>query len=213
MNESIQIETICSVLGPFGRAESVRVNWPLIFAALEKQSIADSPTQIAAIATVGVETGCFAPIKERGGPAYFTKMYETNADEAKRLGNCNAGDGPLFRGRGYIQITGRANYHNYGRAIGVDLCADPELALDPGIAARILAIYFRDHHIPALAALGKWETVRRRVNGGLTGWARFFSFVQGLSKAIALADVDTSTVASAEQKPVEAIGVFGDVQV
>jgi predicted chitinase len=206
MNDPIQPAVISAALGVSGPIGNVRANWPLIYAALQKQSIDDVATQIAAIATVGVETGCFSPIKERGGPAYFTKMYEANLEEAKRLGNSNVGDGPLFRGRGYIQITGRTNYTNYGREIGVDLCSDPDQALDPEVAGHVLAIYFRDHRIPSFAALGKWESVRRSVNGGLNGWASFLSYVQDLSKAIAL------TSGGAEPKPAETIGVIGDVQ-
>jgi len=212
MTEPIKIETIVSALGTSGPQAAVAQNWPLIFAALEKHGISEVPTQIAAIATVGVETGCFAPIKERGGPKYFTKLYEGRAD----LGNTQEGDGPLFRGRGYIQITGRSNYTEYGREIGVDLVGNPDLALDPAIAAHVLALYFRARNIPTLAAAGKWEGVRRKVNGGLNGWARFLEYVQGLSKLIAVANVATSTQASAEQNPADPNpkpGTIGDVKV
>jgi hypothetical protein len=191
--DSIQPETISAVLGPFGPLDNVRANWPLIDRALELNELSSLPTKIAAIATVAVETGRFSPIRERGGPAYFTKNYEGRAD----LGNTQAGDGAKFFGRGYIQITGRSNYTNYGRAIGVDLCADPDLALDPERAAEILAIYFRDHKIPALADAGKWEAVRRRVNGGLNGWDRFSAYVDGLSKIL----------------PIAKAAVVGDVQI
>jgi len=204
---SIKPETIAQALGAYGPIENVRANWTYIEAALSKHGIDDLPTQIACLATVAVETGCFSPIKERGGPAYFAKMYEANAHEAKMLGNTQVGDGARFRGRGFVQITGRANYANYGRAIGVDLIADPDRALDPKIAAEILAIYFRDHKIPALAAAGKWETVRRKVNGGLNNWARFLSYVQELSRVCMSTSVDTAAIAVAENKPVEAIGL------
>ena len=212
MTEPIKPETISAVLGSAGPDIAVRQNWPLLFAALTKNSIDDLSTQIAVIATVGVETGCFAPIKERGGPAYFTKLYEGRAD----LGNLQPGDGARFRGRGYVQITGRANYVEYGRAIGVDLAGNPDLALDAAVAAEVLALYFRNRNIPKLAGAGKWESVRRKVNGGLNGWARFLQYVQDLSKASAIAHVDTMTLAAAEQKPVddiEQLGLVGDVQV
>lgn len=191
MSEPIKAETISDVLGPYGHIENVRENWPLIFAALRKLSIDDTATQIATIATVGVETGRFAPIRERGGPAYFQKLYDGRAD----LGNVNAGDGAKFYGRGYVQITGRSNYTNYGREIGVDLVATPDRALEPGIGAEILALFFRDKRIPALAEAGKWETVRRRVNGGLNGWDRFSAYVAGLSKAltVVVGDVEIKT--------------------
>jgi len=184
MMEPINPEMISAVLGPFGPLENVRANWPLIESALETRGINSLATKIAAIATVAVETGRFSPVRERGGPAYFTKHYEGRAD----LGNNQPGDGAKFFGRGYIQITGRGNYSEYGREIGVDLIADPDLALDPAIGAGVLALFFRTKNIPGLADASNWEAVRRRVNGGLEGWDRFSAYVGELSKALQLAE-------------------------
>ena len=195
MMERINPETISAVLGPFGPLENVRANWPLIESALETHGINSLGTRIAAIATVAVETGRFSPIRERGGPAYFTKNYEGRAD----LGNTQPGDGARFFGRGYIQITGRGNYSQYGRGIGVDLLSNPDLALDPAIGAQVLALFFRTKNIPTLADAGKWESVRRRVNGGLTGWDRFSEYVGELTKALQLAGTP--------------VAVGGDVQI
>jgi Chitinase class I len=186
----IDPNTISEILGPFGPIENVRANWPLIESALERNEINSLATVIAAIATVAVETGRFSPIRERGGPAYFTKNYEGRAD----LGNTQPGDGAKFFGRGYIQITGRGNYSEYGRGIGVDLVANPDLALDPAIGAQVLALFFRAKNIPRLADAGKWESVRRRVNGGLNGWDRFSAYVGELSKALQLAETSVTAV-------------------
>lgn len=93
--------------------------------------------------------------------------YEGRAD----LGNTQPGDGARFIGRGYVQITGRANYKRYGTVIGVDLIEDPQKAEDPLIAARILAQYFLDHRERFLAALQAkdYGVLRRLVTGGLGG--------------------------------------------
>jgi predicted chitinase len=198
VTDSIKPETIAAALGSFGPIENVRSNWPLIEGALDRHEISSLPTRIAAIATVAVETGRFAPIRERGGPAYFTKNYENRAD----LGNTQVGDGAKFYGRGYIQITGRSNYAEYGREIGVDLIANPDLALDPAIGAEVLALFFRTKNIPRLADARKWEAVRKRVNGGLNGWDRFSAYVETLEKALTI--VPTATAAAAV--------VGGDVQ-
>jgi len=179
LSVAVPIEKISAILGTRGPIENVRANWPLVEAALAKYGILTAPCAIAAIATIGVETGCFAPVKERGGPGYFAKLYDGRAD----LGNTQPGDGAKFRGRGFVQITGRLNYTKYGHAMGVDLAANPDLALDPKIAAGILALYFRDHAIDKSAGTNAWETVRRRVNGGLNGWGDFKRYVDGLLAA------------------------------
>jgi len=111
------------------------------------------------------------PIHERGSRAYFDK-YEPNTKIGKALGNTLAGDGYKFRGRGFVQLTGRANYAKAGKAIGVDLLANPDAALDAATAARILVLgcmqgwftgkklgdYFTDD-------TADWTGARRVVNG------------------------------------------------
>lgn len=90
------------------------------------------------LATVFRETGgTMQPIYENGPKSYFDK-YEPGTPKGKRLGNVKKGDGYLFRGRGYVQITGRRNYTFAGDKLNLDLVKDPDLALRPDVAARIL---------------------------------------------------------------------------
>lgn len=98
-----------------------------------------NPQRLAyCLATTKHETAdTMQPIHERGAVSYF-KKYEPGTKIGKVLGNTLKGDGYRFRGRGYVQLTGRANYAKAGKIIGVDLIAKPELALDPDIAVRIL---------------------------------------------------------------------------
>ena len=88
----------------------------------------------------------WAPITEFGNKEYFNK-YETGTPIGKRLGNTEPGDGFRFRGRGYVQITGRANYSRLSRILGLgpdeDLVADPDHALRPIIAYRIMSVGMR----------------------------------------------------------------------
>lgn len=158
----------------------VAENWPSIEDALEEVGLNDRATKIAAAATVVVEVGTrFAPIKEFGNKAYFTRMYEGRSD----LGNDKPGDGARFHGRGYIQLTGRANYRDYGQRLGIGLERKPDIALQPMVSARILAEYFRRREIQVPARRGDWEEVRRRVNGGLNGWPTFERAVRALVRA------------------------------
>jgi predicted chitinase len=180
MNFPLPVELISAILGPYGPLDNVRANWPLVEAALDRRSVYTPFSAVAAIATIGVETGRFYPIRERGGPTYLANLYEHRKD----LGNVNPGDGVKFCGRGFIQITGRVNYAHFGSEIGKDIENNPDLALDPSAAADVLALYFHERHIPAYADQQNWEMVRRRVNGGLTGWPRFIDAVTKLVSAL-----------------------------
>lgn len=77
------------------------------------------------------------PIHERGNPKYFNK-YEPDTKIGKTLGNTLPGDGFKYRGRGYVQLTGRRNYNRAGKAVGIDLVKSPDEALNPEVAGRIL---------------------------------------------------------------------------
>ena len=84
----------------------------------------------------------YQPIVERGQKSYFDK-YEAGTAIGKRLGNAEKGDGYLFRGRGYVQITGRANYNKLRASLGLmvsdDLITNPDKALSPNIAFKIMS--------------------------------------------------------------------------
>ncbi len=155
----------------------VAKRWPVIDQALQEEGMTDARTRIAAVATVVTEVGPgFRPIQEYGGGAYFTQMYEGRSD----LGNTRPGDGARYHGRGYIQLTGRANYRAYGRRLGVDLEGRPDMALRPEIGARVLADYFKSHGVDDHARHGQWRDVRRAVNGGYNGWPTYKRVVSSL---------------------------------
>ena len=146
---------------------------PGVLTALQELNILDKLTLIAAIATIGVETGGFRPIHELGGTEYFTKKYEGRSD----LGNTSPGDGARYHGRGFIQITGRANYQTYGDKLGVDLENNPDLALDPEVSSRVLALYFLQRSVDTAARAQEWHKVRQLVNGGDNGLDDFLGYV------------------------------------
>jgi len=137
-------------------------------------------TRIAALATVLTEVGPrLRPINEYGSRRYFARMYGGRRD----LGNTHRGDGVRYHGRGYIQLTGRWNYRTYGRRLHLSLQRRPRLALRPGVSARVLAAYFKRHHISAAARHGYWRRTRRAVNGGHHGWLSYQHRVRQLLRA------------------------------
>ncbi len=152
--------------------ENVEKYWPLMARALEEAGMTSDQVVMAALATIKVEVGRFEPIPEYASG----EAYNGRSD----LGNTQPGDGPRFKGRGFIQLTGRANYRTYGQALGVDLEGNPNLALDPNVAARVFVEYFKRRGIPAMANRGDWEDVRRAVNGGLNGYSTFIAAVNRL---------------------------------
>ncbi len=87
----------------------------------------------------------------------------------KDLGNTEPGDGTRFKGRGLIQLTGRANYAKYGTIMGIDLIAGPRAAAEPAMSLKIACEFWQQHGLNRFADVDDIETVTRRINGGLNG--------------------------------------------
>jgi putative chitinase len=85
-----------------------------------------------------------------------------NRDEA-------SGDGFRFRGRGCIQLTGSANYHHAGKALGVDFIMEPDLVATPKYAAMTAGWFWNTHKINQYADVQDWVTMTKRINGGTIG--------------------------------------------
>jgi putative chitinase len=121
------------------------------------------------LATAWHETAfTMQPIVERGGVRYFDQYDPAhNPKKARALGNTVKGDGYRFRGRGYVQITGRANYHKAGLLCGVDMVLNPDLALKPDIAAKVIVRGMSDGMFTGkkLAGFTNYADMRRIVNG------------------------------------------------
>jgi putative chitinase len=109
------------------------------------------------------------------------KEYEGRTD----LGNTQKGDGPRYKGRGLLQLTGRANYADYGKALGVDLVNNPTLAAQPALSLKIACEYWKRHNINADCDRDDVQAVTRKVNGGLNGLADRIAFTQKAKAAVA----------------------------
>ena len=121
----------------------------------------------AFIAQIGHESGQLKYVKEIWGPTKAQARYDGRAD----LGNTVAGDGSKYRGRGLIQVTGRANYKACGEALGLDLINHPELLEKPQHACMSAAWFWASRGLNTLADAGKFDTITRRINGGQNGAA------------------------------------------
>jgi putative chitinase len=112
---------------------------------------------------------------ESGELRYMEEIASGSAYEGRHdLGNTEPGDGVRYKGRGPIQLTGRANYRACGAALGLDLEGDPWLAADPQVAFRIAGWYWSTHACNALADSGSeaaFRAITREINGGLNGLA------------------------------------------
>jgi putative chitinase len=174
----ITVEIAAGMLPDTPRA-NIESNLPVVLNALVTPQLVDKQMILMALATIRAETASFLPISE--GQSHFNTspggspfdLYDYRAD----LGNLGPPDGERFRGRGFIQLTGRSNYALHGAAIGMSnqLIDDPDLANDPGIAARLLASFLKVHEEKIRAALAAQNLAeaRRLVNGGSNGLDAF----------------------------------------
>lgn len=158
-------QQLLRILPNAGRQTGVFV--PVLNAAMSKYGIV-TPARIAAfIAQTGHESGQLRYVREIWGPTAQQAGYEGRAD----LGNAVKGDGSKYRGRGLVQITGRANYAACGEALGLDLINQPELLEQPQHAAMSAAWFWSTKGLNTLADRGELVKITRRINGGTNGMA------------------------------------------
>ncbi len=160
--------------------------------AMAEAGITDPKSQAALMANVDHESGGFTRSEENLNysakrlqqvfPKYYKDAESARADAGNpeaianrvyggRMGNTEAGDGFKYRGRGMIQLTGKAQYESMGKKLGVDLVNNPELAADPKIAAKIAANYWKTSGADKAATSGDMVKARKLVNGGTNGLA------------------------------------------
>lgn len=157
------VDQIVNTLDP-GYREHAKKSFPLILGECQKQGVTDKQ-QIAYILATTVH--------ESGAGKYMEEIASGSAYEGRKdLGNNQSGDGVRYKGRGFVQITGRNNYTNWSKKLGIDLVGNPEQAERPEIAARILVQgmkegSFTGKKLSDYVGGGKqdFEGARRIVNG------------------------------------------------
>ena len=117
------------------------------------------------------ETMNFTRMVEMGTKKYFLRKYDRkyNPQKAKILGNNHVGDGVRYRGRGYIQLTGRENYSRAGQALGIPLEEHPDLASRYDTAAKIAIWYWKQRVAPNVDDFSNTKQVTKGVNPNLRG--------------------------------------------
>ncbi|MBK8817400.1 MAG: peptidoglycan-binding protein [Methylococcaceae bacterium] len=151
----------------------IKDNLPFVLAAMKDAGLDDKQMILMALATIRAETASFEPISE--GKSRFNTSPHGHPfdlyDNRKDLGNRGRPDGDSFKGRGFVQLTGRDNYSKYGQKINKDLVNHPELANDPTIASQLLALFLKNSEskIRKFLAAHDLAGARKVVNGGSHG--------------------------------------------
>ncbi len=174
----VTVEIVAEMF-PYTRLDTIEAHLPLVLDALRAFGLVEKPLVLAALATIRAESEGFEPVEEL--PSRFNSspggrpfdLYDHRTD----LGNRGPRDGERYRGRGFVQLTGRANYETVGRTLGLgmELVFAPQRANEPVLAARILAAFLAARRLSLKTALfeGDLARARRLVNGGLHGLDRF----------------------------------------
>jgi putative chitinase len=162
-----------------GKPVSNLVDRPLSAALnrwLPDYGVLASPRRLAHfLAQACHETAGFSCFTEKGsgdGPDAdpfddYLQKYDRRGD----LGNAAPGDGEKYRGRGIFQLTGKANYRDYGERLGLDLLGDPGQAVKPEVSARVAGLFWSRHGLNTFADQDDCRGVTYRINGGYNGLA------------------------------------------
>jgi putative chitinase len=166
---------------------------PHLERAMEEFLINTPLREAAFLAQIAHESGQFRFMEEIWGPTEAQRRYEPQSELAQRLGNTGVGDGKRFKGRGPIQITGRANYQRYGELLGLDIVSDPPKAASPEVGFRIAGLYWQKNGLNELADQEMFKTITKRINGGFNGLEdrrQFYDVAKGVLGISATRGID-----------------------
>jgi predicted chitinase len=168
---------------------------PFLIGAMAEFAI-ETPARAAAfLAQLAHESGQFRFMEEIWGPTDAQRRYEPVTKLSQALGNTNVGDGNRFKGRGPIQLTGRANYQRFGGILSVDLLADPSRAANPDVAFRAAGLFWSKKGLNELADVATpdaFKEITRRINGGTNGLAERQAFYAVACKVLGVANAPLS---------------------
>ncbi len=151
-----------SVVMPRALPSRIDLYFEPLVAGMKKYEITTPLRMAHFISQIAHETASFL---------YAEEIADGSAYEGRRdLGNTQPGDGKRFKGRGLIQLTGRANYTQYEKDSEVDCVANPErVASDPFVAVDVACWYWDKRRINRLADADDVKAVTKAINGGYNG--------------------------------------------
>ncbi|MEI6064953.1 MAG: glycoside hydrolase family 19 protein [Pseudanabaena sp. ELA748] len=156
-------QTQLSAIAPYSKADRLEKLLPQLNTTMQRYAITTPLRKAHFLAQVGHESDGFNTNEEYASGA----DYEWRPD----LGNTKSGDGVRFKGRGLIQVTGRANYGECGRALGVDLISNPQRLGDYDLACLSAGWYWDSRNLNNFADRDDILAITKIINGGTNGLA------------------------------------------
>jgi peptidoglycan L-alanyl-D-glutamate endopeptidase CwlK len=185
-------------VAPGAPANNIQRYLPGILTALQKKGLDDPEMLTYALATIAAESTNFTPATEgvKRSPGLSTNDGSNTTPGGTpydKYANKNGNQGPVdaerYKGRGYVQLTGKGNYIDTGRAINrPDLVNNPDIATDPALAGPLLAQFLktRESRIRTALQADDPEAARRVVNGGINGMRNFLPALQAGRRIVGL---------------------------
>ena len=177
--EGVSVTAVSRMFSPHTPLKNIREHLPNVLGALVDSELRDQKMVLMALSSIRAETEGFEPISERQSKFNTSEggLPFDKYDNRKDLGNQGPPDGERFKGRGFIQLTGRCNYQKHGEAIGLGnrLVEDSDLANDSEMASKLLASFIKGQQSGIRQALDQDDLAQARklVNGGSHGLDRF----------------------------------------
>ena len=126
---------------------------------------------------------------ESGELKYFEEIASgQNYEGRKDLGNMKAGDGKRYKGRGPIQLTGRANYRKCGEYLGLPLESEPQIVSNPSVGFRVAVWFWTTRELNKLADKSAFDRITYRINGGYHGKASRRNYYNKAKQVLGIAN-------------------------
>jgi predicted chitinase len=147
------------------------------------------------------ETAFLAQLAHESAELRYMEEIASGAayEGRKDLGNTQPGDGKRYKGRGPIQLTGRANYNKYGQLLGLDLVNNPTMAATKEVGFRVAGQFWKLNGLNELADQQQFKAITKRINGGYNGLDDRIKYYDRAKKVMSKDDTDAAAPAAPVQ--------------